>query len=124
MWNIQVLRFLLIGLLNTLFGYSVYAFFIIIGFHYALASLFSTILGVLFNFHTIRVYVFKNHNTQLLIRFIMVYGVVYLLNVTGLFILKAMSIGALIAGAILMLPLALGAYALHKYLVFENTHVH
>jgi putative flippase GtrA len=45
-------RFLLVGALNTLFGYFLYGSLILIGINYKLAALLATIQGVLFNFQT------------------------------------------------------------------------
>ena len=48
----KFVRFLLVGVLNTLFGYFSFATLIIIGLDYKLAALLATIIGVLFNFQT------------------------------------------------------------------------
>ena len=45
-------RFLLVGVLNTLFSYFLYGTLILIGLDYKYAVLLVTILGVLFNFQT------------------------------------------------------------------------
>ena len=45
-------RFLLVGVLNTLFGYFLYGTLILIGLDYKYAVLLATILGDLFNFQT------------------------------------------------------------------------
>ena len=46
----QFFSFLIIGGLNTLFGYGIFTFFIFINFHYTVAMMFSTIIGIIFNF--------------------------------------------------------------------------
>ena len=48
----RFMRFILIGIPNTAFGYSLYALLIFLGLRYDLAILIATILGVLFNFKT------------------------------------------------------------------------
>jgi len=45
--NIKFIRFFIIGLINTLFGYLMFALFIFLNFHYSIAVLLATILGVL-----------------------------------------------------------------------------
>ena len=45
-------KFLLVGVLNTLFGYFLYGSLILIGLNYKYAVLLATIIGVLFNFQT------------------------------------------------------------------------
>ena len=79
--NKTFIRFLLVGLLNTAFGVGLYCLFIYFGVVYKLAVLLSTVLGVLFNFKTIGILVFKNKNNHLILRFILSYVVVYVINI-------------------------------------------
>lgn len=117
----QFVRFLFVGALNTVFGYCAFAFFVFLGFNYIFAPLFATIIGVLFNFKTIGVLVFKNGDNRLLARFFGVYAVVYLCNVLCL---KALELGGInnlyVSGIILVLPLAFLGYGLNKKFVFER----
>jgi putative flippase GtrA len=110
----------LVGLLNTAVGYSLYAIFIFFGMHYSLAVLFSTILGVLFNFKTIGKIVFKNSSNHLLLRFVAVYIVTYFINIAGLRICKNFNIDMYLAGALLLVPLAIISFVLHKTFVFHT----
>lgn len=114
----HLILFFLVGGINTLFGYSLYAFFIFIKLHYALASLLSTVAGVLFNFKTTGVIVFKNHDNRLLLKFIVVYGVIYAVNVGCLRIFSAHGTNLYLAGAILIIPVALLSFSLLKKFVF------
>ncbi|MFM6404510.1 MAG: GtrA family protein, partial [Microcystis sp.] len=66
----KFVRFLLVGVINTLFGYSVFALMICLGLDYRYSLLIATICGVLFNFKTIGGIVFKDQNNRLLARFI------------------------------------------------------
>jgi len=86
-------RFLLVGVLNTLFGYFLYGTLILIGLDYKLAVLLATILGVLFNFQTTGKLVFGSKNNKLIFRFVLVYVVTFLLNVEALRIVDAIDIG-------------------------------
>lgn len=114
----RLVLFFIVGGVNTLFGYSLYALLLYLHLHYALASLLSTIVGVLFNFKTTGVIVFKNHNNCLLLRFIGVYSVTYLLNIGGLKIFSIYNANMYLAGAVLVLPIALLAFILQKKFVF------
>lgn len=117
----QFVTFLFVGVLNTLVGYLLYVFFVWVGCNYIFAPLFSTILGVLFNFKTIGVIVFKSHNNRLLGKFFGVYGLVYVCNVLGLKCLDKVGVTNMyIAGAILVLPLALLGFCLNKKWVFKS----
>ena len=111
--------YLLVGLLNTLFGYSVFAFLIFLNIHYSIASLLSTIVGVLFNFKTTGRFVFDNRKNSLLGKFFMVYAVIYGCNVGLLKILDGFAVDMYVAGALLLLPMALLSYVLNKKFVFE-----
>ncbi len=117
----QFVRFLFVGALNTVFGYCAFAFFVFLGCNYIFAPLFATIIGVLFNFKTIGLLVFKNGDNRLLARFFGVYAIVYLCNVLCL---KAFELGGIknlyVSGIILVLPLALLGYGLNKKFVFER----
>jgi putative flippase GtrA len=118
--KIQFLRFLLVGGLNTLFGYSVFALLIFLKFHYAVAALISTTAGVIFNFQTVGRLVFNEHNLRLIFRFFAVYAVVYGLNVLGLKLFDIVHVSAYISGAILILPLAALSFVLNKLFVFNK----
>ena len=56
----QFVRFVLVGILNTAFGYGVYCLMLWIGLSYWWATLIANVLGVLFNFKTTGVLVFKS----------------------------------------------------------------
>ena len=116
----RLLKFLLVGALNTVFGYSLFAFFIFLGVHYSLAVLLSTILGILFNFKTIGRLVFGSHNNRLIFRFVATYGVTYLLNVATLKVLDSFRVNMYIAGLLLLVPLALVSFVLQKKYVFTE----
>ena len=115
----QFVRFLFVGGINTLFGYGCFAFFIFIGIHYSIAVLLSTICGILFNFKTTGVIVFKNSDNKLIIRFVAVYGVAYLFNVAGLKRLIMFNVNTYIGGALLLLPVAVLTFILQKMFVYR-----
>jgi putative flippase GtrA len=125
--NIKILlenrfvRFLLAGGINTLFGYGVFSLFIFLKMHYALALLLATVLGVLFNFQTIGRFVFKNNDNKLLFKFVLVYMAVYLVNLGGLKVFNSFEISNYIAGAVLVIPIALLSYLLNKRFIFKES---
>ena len=113
------LRYLIIGGVNTLFGYGAFAFLLYLGLHYALASFLATCAGILFNFNTTGRIVFKNSNHRLLFRFLMVYSVLYLINVLLLKLMVIYTINLYLGSAATILPMAFLAYFLNKKLVFN-----
>lgn len=114
----QLIKFLLVGIINTLFGYSIFALLILLEVHYLLASLLSTIAGILFNFKTIGTIVFKNKDKGLIFKFFMVYTAVYLFNISFLRILNGLNINMYFSGGIVLIPLALISFILNKKFVF------
>ncbi len=78
----KFIRFLFVGGLNTVFGYSVYCMMILIGLSYVWATVIQQILGVLFNFMTTGTIVFENHDRRLLVKFVMTYILTYFVSVS------------------------------------------
>lgn len=121
----RMVKFLAVGVLNTAFGYGVFALLLWLGLHYSAAALFATVLGVLFNFKTTGVLVFGSRDNRKIGRFVAVYGVVYGANVAGLWLLTQAGLNAYVGGLVLILPLALLAYFLQsKYVFAHETHQH
>jgi putative flippase GtrA len=72
-------RFLVVGVLNTAFGYLTFALML----HWLtrpLALLCSHGLGVAFNFHSTAIGVFNEYRYRLLLRFVLAYSAVYGFN--------------------------------------------
>lgn len=118
MIEFRFIRFLLVGVLNTVFGYSCFALLLYFGIDHRLTLLISTVLGVLFNFKTSGHLVFKATGSRRIARFVLVYGVVYGINLGGLEILIWFSISVYLAGLILIPPCAVIAYFLQKNFVY------
>lgn len=115
----RFLTFLVVGGLNTLIGYGLFAILILLGLPTAAAAVVGTILGVLFNFLTTGGVVFGNKAGRLLPRFIAVYAVQMSLNVAALKALEAAGVHPLIAGALLLPPLAIFTYFAMRRYVFS-----
>ena len=121
LWQIRILRFFAVGALNTLFSYVIYAILILLGLHYTLATLFSTILGIIFNFFTTGRLVFRSMNNRLFYKFVMVYGCTYLVNILLLhWLVDLLAVNKLVAGAITTLPVAMLSYTLNSRFTFSK----
>jgi len=82
------LRFLAIGFLNTIFGYTTYAGLLFVGFNYSVALLLATIFGVIFNYYNFVKLVFSgNRDRQAFRNYIIVYSLIYAMNVGLLWVL-------------------------------------
>lgn len=118
--NRKFIRFLLVGGLNAIFGYSVYALLIYLNIHYSLAAFMATVFGVLFNFKTTGSLVFKSKNNMLLFKFIGVYVIIYIINIAALKVFNSFKIDMHLAGAALLLPMAVLSFILSKNFVFKG----
>ena len=115
----KFILFLIVGLVNTGFGYGLFALLIYLKVHYALASLLANILGIIFNFKTTGIIVFRNNNNLLIFRFFLAYGISYFLGLLFLYICNYFQISNYIAGAVWLLPGAIISYFLLKSMVFR-----
>jgi putative flippase GtrA len=118
--NHQFVRFLLVGVLNTLFGYGCFYAFLHLGLHYTAAMALATALGVLFNFKSTGALVFGSRDNRLIFRFVASYLVVYLTNITGIAVFEKAGLTPQVGGALMLLPMAVLAFVLNKKYVFTH----
>lgn len=116
----EFIRFLLVGGLNTLFGYGVFFASLSLGAKNALALLLANVLGVLFNFHTFGKLVFRSHDYRRIVHFTLVYAGIYTANLGILELLNTVGLESRTAQAILIIPVALASWLLNKKLVFTR----
>jgi len=117
----KYIKFILVGMVNTVFGYSVYSMLIYINFHYSLASFLATVAGVLFNFKTISSIVFKTHNNSLIKKFIAVYAFTFLINLCGLKIFSLYGVNMYFAGFMLLIICTTISFILNDKFVYHKT---
>lgn len=111
------LRFGVVGLLNTAFGYAVFAAFVLAGVWPGAALVGATVAGVAFNFQTSRRLVFRSRGR--VIRFIAVYAALLVLNWVALRILHGFGILELQTQAVLAVPVAAVSFLAQKTFVFD-----
>lgn len=116
----RLLRFVAVGALNTAVGYLIYAGLLFVGFNYAMAAGFGTVLAVLFNFKSTGRLVFGSRDNRLLVKFFGVYAVVYVVNVFGLWLITSSGVSPYTAGLITLAPAAALSFVLNKTLVFRS----
>jgi len=115
----QFLRYVLVAGVNVLAGYSIFVLLIFLKFHYILASTLVTILGILFGFKAFSSLVYNNKNNWLILRYLLVWVLVYLLNIAGLVVLNYFKMNNYAAGFIMIFPLAATGFFLNKKFVFK-----
>jgi putative flippase GtrA len=115
----RFVRFLLVGGLNTVVGYSLFAGFILLGANSLAALTGATVLGILFNFASTGRLVFGGGNARLLPPFLAVYGAQFLLNWAALNMLERAGLSPLLAQLLLLPPLAVATFLMMRRFVFR-----
>lgn len=119
--NLLVIKFIIAGVVNTLFSYLIYYVLLEIGIFYILAVTFSTLISVLFNFYNFKKFVYTNHKVARfgIPKFFLIYFFTYLLNVLGITLLSMLEYSYQIAGAMMIPPLAVFTFAMNKFFIFK-----
>ena len=117
----KVLRFVVVGAMNTMFGYLVFACLTVLGCPDLLSVPAAMAVGVIFNFLTYGRLVFASLDTRRLPRFIVGYLCIYACNLFGLRVLERLGLNAYSAQAVLVFPLAVLAYFVNDRWVFRAT---
>lgn len=115
-----VFKFFLVGIVNTIFGYTLFATLLLLGLHYSLALALATIIGVLFNFKTSAKFIFNNQSYANLLKFIAGYIFVYIFNVFGVSVFIYLGLSEFLSGAIMILPAAVTAFLIQRFWVFKK----
>ena len=118
-FNIEIFRFIIVGIINTGFSYCVYAGAIFIGLPYYLASFVSIVLGILFSFKTQGAFVFKNTNNALFGRFILCWGILYVFAVFIIWLFLHFGFNEYWAGMLALPFTTILSYLAQKYYVFK-----
>ena len=113
------LRFLLTGVVNTLFGFIVYSLLIVSGASVWIAVLTSMLTGIAFNFITTGGYVFKDLSHKRLPRFVILYLVIFVINIGMLDQLGVWIENKILLQAIITPPLAMISYVLMTRFVYK-----
>ena len=115
-------RFLVVGAVNTAFGYGIYALALFATGHPVVASTISFAAGIAFSFKTHRHFVFPSGGSQAKAfrRYVLAWLAIYVMNVSSLALLVRAGMNAYIAGAALILPISVPAFVLMRFLVFPS----
>ena len=116
----EFLRFLVVGAVNTLFGFFVYSLFIYYDVEVWLALLGGTIAGLVFNFFTTGGYVFRDISLGKVPGFMICHLVIYGINLSAIKYISGWVGDKTIAQFILIIPMALLSYFLLTRLVFSR----
>lgn len=116
----QRVRFVLVGVLNTAFGYGLYAVGLWIGLGYSVAALLALVLGIAFSFVTQGRLVFKAFNWSNLPKYLVFWISMWIVNV-GLIsvLLPVVRDNAYLAGFLSSLVLVGPSYLIQRYWIFS-----
>jgi putative flippase GtrA len=114
----RFVTFLAVGGLNTLVGYLIFGGLVLIGLSATAAIVVGTALGVTFNYFSTGGIVFRDRTAGKLPRFLAVYLVQMGLNIAAMRGLEHAGLHPLIAGAVLLPPLAIFTFLAMRRFVF------
>lgn len=112
-------RFILVGILNSAFGYACYSLCTYLGFGYFGASATAMVLGILFNYRTIGALVFKDQAASFW-RFAACYLLVLAFTVLLLEASGRIGLDPYLAGLVVAIPSAGLSYFLQRQFVFTK----
>jgi putative flippase GtrA len=110
-------RYYQAGIVNTLFGYGVYALLLKLGLWMYAAQLIAHVLGVAFNYFSYSRHVFHDSQSSKL-RFVMSYGINYLLALASLAAAAQAIHSAYLAGLVAIIFVSVINYLILKNFVF------
>lgn len=119
-FNIQFIRFLIVGTIITGFSYGIYALLLFIGIEYKLANFGALLAGIVFGFKAHGKFVFNNVNNRLFPRFLLCWIIIYIFNILLIGKLIAFGFNAYESGAISLIPVTLFSYLVQKLIVFQT----
>jgi len=126
-WGISpdLLKFLVVGITNTLGGYAFYAALVALGVNYAVALTLEYVAGIAYGFVLNKRWTFNAQGGSLrqAWRYVVLYGVIYLLNVGLLMALvERWGLNPYISQLILLGFLTLLSFVVQKRWIFADAH--
>jgi putative flippase GtrA len=116
----QFVRFLLVGGLNTAFGYTLFGAIYLLTGRPGLSVVTATIFGVVFNFFSTGRLVFAYRGVLTFVPFVLGYAVICLINVVALGLLTAQGLHPLL-GQLIVLPLCvLLSFGINRYIFLQR----
>ena len=120
MQNLEFIRYILTGVLNTIISAVIFYIFLFCGFEYWLAGLCTLIISVLNNFFNYRRLVFTKTVKSYFHRYCILHLTLYFANLSMRNYLSSVGLRDEIIYLILLPPTALFGYLCARYLVFKS----
>jgi len=116
----RLLRFGVVGTLNTAISYGVFSLFLFLGLHYSLATLGGGLVGMTLGFKLHGALVFKHSGKGRFVWFALVFVLIYMLSL-GIQLLARRGVNGYLAGAIASAITVPISFSLNQVLVFRDT---
>lgn len=117
----RFVKFLFVGGINTLFGYTTYALFVALSFEPTTALTISYVLSIFWNFKTTGSIVFKNKDNSLIFKFFLSYLFTFYVNKFSLeFLIDVLHMNEYLAEAIVIPPVAVLSFIIFKTFIFVD----
>lgn len=113
----RFVRFLGVGVLNTGFGYLMFALLVFAGLGPQPALALAFAVGILWNYLTHARLVFGTAGSQRLLPYAAAYGVIYLINAGALHYALSLGFAPLVAQFVLVLPMAALSFIFISYVL-------
>ena len=113
-----LLRFIAVGVINTAFGYGAYCLFIAFGLPFPVAGFLALCAGIAWSFFTSGRLVFRQTLRGRFGRYVLVWVLIYVVNVVFIWLGMRLGLNAYLAGAAASLPTLPSAFFLQRFLVF------
>ena len=115
----QLQRFVVVGIVNTLFYYAVYALGLYTGLGYAVATLVATLVGIVFSFVNFGKFVFGNTEYRRIARFVSVYALLYFVNIGIITAMKGITLNYYLSGLVAVAICAALSFLLNRFYVYR-----
>jgi len=113
------MRFIAVGVLNTLFGYGVFSAAILVGANPFVALVIAYAVGVVFNFFTTGRLVFRERRASI-VKFVFAYVLIYLFNAALYWLLATTGANPLLVQALCIPVVTVFSYTLFNTFVFKE----
>lgn len=113
-------KFILVGGLNTLFGFSVFTTILWLSGNHILAVIGGNLLGIAFNYFSTGKLVFANKGLKALPLFATGYGLALIINLIVVDSLVRGGVDAMIAGAVAIPVVIITSYAFNSLVTFRK----
>ena len=112
-------RYYQAGVVNTLFGYGVFAALVRFELNVFIAQILAHILGMIFNYFTYSRYAFSGHESRTA-NFVAAYGFNYIVSFSALFFLRNIFVSMYLCGLIATIIASAVNYLVLKMFVFRR----